>query len=164
MTLKQDMLAREVLKKENIGKPLREIATKVGYSKTAGNIYNKALKSRIFEALQTKGISRESITDVLSTLGNLARNKGDITNSLRAVEDISKLHNLMSPETNITINQANVLDSIRAVDRAETTQTCTTHKSATQMNTTHQSGTTPMSGSEEPYEAGQPPRGGCLSV
>ena len=156
MTLKQDNLVKAILEKNNLGRPLKDIAKDVGY--TSKQIYRESTKKHLFNALQAKGISRDSITDVLSTLGNLARNKGDITNSLRAVEDIAKLHMLLKDtSTSVTINQANVLDSIRASDRAETTQTCTTHKSATQMNTTHQSGTTPMSGSEEPYEAGQPP-------
>jgi hypothetical protein len=120
MTLKQDTLVKNILSKDNLGRPLSEIAVDSGYARGSRQIYRKGTKQHIIKALEKEGISRDSITSVLATLGHQAQEKGDISNSLRAVEDIAKLHNLLRDQsTSITINQANVLDSIRAVDRAE---------------------------------------------
>lgn len=119
MTLKQTLLTREALKEENIGKPLREIAAKVGYSKTAGNVYNKAIKSHILKALEDKGITKDSLTQSLQALGQLAVNKGELNVAHNSLVSIAKLAGLMKEGTTVTVNQANVLDSIRAVDRAE---------------------------------------------
>jgi len=133
MTLKQQRLINAILSKDNIGKPLKEIAESVGLTST--HIYKKAIKSHILEAFKEKGISKDTLTHSFEALTHLCLKDKDYSNAHRGLENIAKLSGLLKADNTITINQANVLDSIRASDRAEatseTTHQCTTHKSAT---------------------------------
>jgi hypothetical protein len=124
MTIKQDALARAILDKKNIGKPLSEVANSVGYK--SKQIYRKGTKQHLREYIEAKGISRDSLSTILANLGTQAQNKGDIGNALRSVELLSKLHGLIRGESNIVqVNTSAVLDSIKATDRAEVIGTVT---------------------------------------
>jgi hypothetical protein len=118
-TIKQQRLAKAVADKNNIGRPLSDIAQDVGYAKGSRSIYRNGTKRHILDALSKEGITRSTLTQSLQQLGTLAVSRGELNVAHNSIVSIAKLAGLMTSEQSITINQANVLDSIRAVDRAE---------------------------------------------
>jgi len=91
MTLKQERLVKELRKKENFGKPLIDIAEKVGYSRTAGNIYNRTIKSHIQKVFTEQGITKNSLKEAYSECLELCRKKEDYATLKSTIDSLAKL-------------------------------------------------------------------------
>jgi len=120
-TIKQQRLAKAAADKNNYGRTLADIAQEVGYAKGSRAIYREGTRRHILEAFKEKGISKDTLTDSFEALTHLCLKDKDYSNAHRGLENIAKLSGLLKADNTITINQANVLDSIRASDRAEAT-------------------------------------------
>lgn len=93
MTLKQRRLVDNTVKAIKLNKPYtqREIGIQSGYSKVSRNIYKPATKRYIIERLKKLGYSEEEMKERFNLGSELALAKNDLTNYMRANEDITRM-------------------------------------------------------------------------
>ena len=110
--LRDTLRRKRLIKAIPTSETLREAGTKAGYSPRTQRVYSKSTKRYIIQELRKLGTTPEECQKMFSMIRELALNKGDLTNSLRSTESISRISGAFKDagSVNITLNQPTVLE------------------------------------------------------
>ena len=100
MTLKQ----RKLLKHLETSDTLMAAGRKAGYSKSAGNIYNKAIKSHIAKIIHS---DPEAIKARFNDIADKASAKEDFTAELRAIEGLARINAMFTDKSEVKSTPVN---------------------------------------------------------
>jgi len=98
MTLKQMKIAKAIPK----AKTMKEAGRLAGYSLTAGNIYNKAIKSHIAESI---GYDPKAIIKAYEDLIRRCKEDNDKSNERQAYDSLSRINAMFTDKSKLEVTE-----------------------------------------------------------